>query len=518
MADPVVSIAIDLDGDGDFSETSEEILPYVIRAKWKIGLTRAFDAIARDSTCTIILDNTSSCFSPEHASALSGFREGRAGRIQIAYGGSTQILFVGWIKSGGIKPAPGLYGPQTTQVEFDGWLQRIQKSQVGIPLQEGKRANEIISTIIGAAAIYPPGFTGYWLMGRGRVGTTTRLGGTTTYFSAEEGKTIFEYEADWEKGVSAYTAIKAVVEREGGRLFVDRGGRVVFWNRHHLVVDRVSAVDASFSDDMISIGYLYPTHEIANRIIAKYKIRKVSAAEEILCSVDKTQELAPGDTSVSFTYRATDSGAKISGKNVLVPVGGTDFIAKNADGLTMTNYVTARVSKESSSGCTVVFTNSYSAALILQSGYQVRGIKITDYVAMEAQYSDEDSINDLRAIYPFTVPGVFGSLAEAEGMAKHHAVLRKIHGVVTHLAIAPYISDQMMQYALDLTMGDRIRIAESKTGTDKDYFVIGEEWELLPGMMIAAKKIVEPSPETVYWQMGRSGFSNVGVSTRPYPI
>lgn len=67
MADITWSIAIDLNDDGDYTDTNEDITTYVRPgATWTIGFAEPYEPLARAATCTLTLNNSDKRFSPEN--------------------------------------------------------------------------------------------------------------------------------------------------------------------------------------------------------------------------------------------------------------------------------------------------------------------------------------------------------------------------------------------------------------------------------------------------------------------
>lgn len=524
MADATWTIAVDLSGNGSFADANEDVSAYVIAASWQLGMTRAYEQMARDATCTLVLRNSDKRFSPDSGSALANFTVGKVVRIQSTYSATTRTHYVGWIKS--IKPAAGIYGPRTTVVECEGWLGRAQEYEVVLPVQESKRADQVIDTILSNTSLYPPGFVG-WLLGvtgYSELGTTTVLSTTTNYFSGDTGKSTFNYIADqWANGTSVLGALRDVIVREFGRLYVDRSGVIQFWNRHHLIEDMANAADASFSGTMAGLEYDYGS-DVTNIATVRYRPRSVSAAGTVLGKLtgDSIRIPAGGSKLVSIRYGDTSAGVRVAGKSATTPVQTTDYTAAaNADG-TGTDYtasVTATLTNEYATRSDVTFANSAGVDVYVIAP-QIRGIRITDFGQASVTDDNDTSIatHGRRAV---TYAGEMDNEIDARGVAEYIVSIRKDPiGSVNGLTLYPRTSDTLMTQGLARTIGDRIALTETQTGISAtEYYIIGERWTVASGGRdVRIQWITEPAAAYRYWLLGVSGFSELGTTTTLGPL
>ena len=512
---------IDLDGDGAYANANANISAVIEEATWTCGFINPFDNLPRDSTATIIVRNDDQRFSPEHANGLVGLTIGRRLRLKASLkdGAIVKQMYVGWISS--INPAPGMYGSMMTRIDCTGWFQRIAKPKISIPLQENKRSDEVVEAVVRKMVKYPPGFVGYWLMGRGRIGYTTRpMPSWRKMITAEQGRATYLYGGDWSKDVSGYGALRDVAAREGGKLFIGRNGLIEEWNRHHTIKDQVNSVNTTLDNTMADIDYVYP-NELINRVTVRYRPHKVSQAPEVLGVYNATIQVPANDfAQVTIQFATVDSGAKVAGKNILAPVGGADYIATADEagaGESSTASLSASVQDVAATSCTVVITNSSSSEVWVQPGLQVKGIAITDYAEARETVDDAASIATVGGVYELEYSGVMETQAEAQTMAKALLRARKIRGLAKSVSVNPYYSPQRMLDAILYTVGDRIAIKEEQTGHSQTHYIIGETHAFKKMTGYTAKWYLEPVLSQTYWLMGNATYSRIGHTTRPVP-
>jgi hypothetical protein len=196
MVDITWSIGIDIDGNGNYSGPNEALIDNVLSASWRIGFTKAYETISRETTLTLILNNSDKRYSPNNGSSpiYEDFVKGTVVLINGVYGAIDENLFVGWIED--IHPTPSIYGDKTVTVEVSGYFSRASRAKVFIPVQKDKTADEVIETILTNSLLYPPGFAGRWLLGetnQGELGNNTSLGALVDYLDADVGDATFKY-------------------------------------------------------------------------------------------------------------------------------------------------------------------------------------------------------------------------------------------------------------------------------------------------------------------------------------
>lgn len=513
MTNPVFSVYIDLENDGNF--TGGDVSSYVINAAWQIGFDTAFSSMARDNTASITFKNTDKRFSPEYASGayFGKLTTGRTVKITATLSTVTTVLYLGWIAS--ISPTFGLYADRTATIECTAWMERAQRAESLIELQLEKKADEIITEVLDGAAIYPPGFTGYWILGTSRIGVHTRVGSIASYFVAESGITTFAYAGDWTAGTSVYDAILQTLEREGGRLFVARNGILYFYNRHHFLID--TAIDATYANSMTDMSYSFGT-EVSNLITAKYQPRSVSAPGETLATLGQAI-LVNGSTTGQVNFRFTgETGETVAATAIITPVATTDYLANSLEdgtGTNLTANVTASISTSSATEATVYYANSGADAYILGTS-KIRGTMLTAY--QEQSYTAEDATSiETYGRLAYDYPGIQDTLTDAQTVADYYlAILKNPVGLVETVTFAGKNS-AIIASLLAQSIGSKIALSETQTGIGGNWFIIGEAHEYSYDDYRITWTL-EDAGASAYWTIGTAGFSEVGVTTYVGPL
>ncbi|MHC4708043.1 MAG: hypothetical protein ACYS8I_13275, partial [Planctomycetota bacterium] len=485
-------IAIDLNDDGDFSDTNEDITSNVISAQWQLGFSEPYEVIARAATLNLVLNNSDKTYSPENASSAiyPNFTKDKVIRIQSTYSATTRTHFVGRIAS--IIPEGNTLGGRKTSVYCAGFLQEVQDTEAFVPAQEDKTADQVLEEILIRSGLHPPGLSGRWLLGVtnfGELGTNTTLGSITDMLTAETGQTTFTIIGDkWGDGVSVYGALRDVVGREGGRLFVDRNGVLNFWNRHHLASK--GAADVTISETSIN-GMTYSYGDgVINSVTVQANPRSISSVVSVLGQMDKAVKIKTGQTrTINFRFKSPDDGAKIAGRNINTPRPNDNFTANDTNDGTGTDYtvqVTAKLVEAAATRARVEFTNNAPIDIFIEAGATIEGEKITDYGVMDMTAENATSISNQKRRYSFKYPFVMDDVDVAQSMANYLLDLWKDPtGRIGSITLPAYQSDTTLTQAVTRTIGDRITLAETQTQASADYFIIGESFQLADKNVIA---------------------------------
>ncbi|MDX2138017.1 MAG: hypothetical protein SF123_07970 [Chloroflexota bacterium] len=232
------NLSIDWDRNGNFTDTNDDVTSRVMQVNWFLGMRKPYQEKADNSMLALVLRNDDRRFSPDNAaSPLFGkLVPQRPVRIQSNDGTTTRTHWVGWIEA--IKPAIGRFGERTVQILASGAAQFYGQTETKLPLQQGKRTDQIIAELV-KEVVLPPGLNKAWILGRtgnSEVGATMFLADTTAYSELDEGKMVLSVAADnWgiDGGMSnakkntfdVYRAIGDITAAEHGRFYFSRDGK-----------------------------------------------------------------------------------------------------------------------------------------------------------------------------------------------------------------------------------------------------------------------------------------------------
>lgn len=513
MAKPTFAFYIDTADDGSYAANISSV---VIEAEWQIGFAEPFQLMARDSTATLLVNNGTKDFSPEYASGAyyGNLQPGRALKITSTYASVTRTMYVGWIAM--VTPTFNSKGNLTASIECNGWFERAQRFESRIPLQIAKRSDEVIAAILDGSDILPPGFTGFWILGKGLLGSSTILSSVGSYFTFDTGDVTFAYAGDWDAETTVYDAIQQTVGREAGRFFQKRDGTLQFFRRLHFPTN--TTVTAIFSDGMTALDYSYGA-DLSNVVVAHYEPRIVGAAASVLTTF-AAAVLVPSASFVDviLVFTTQDAGATIAATLLITPLANTDYAANSLEdgsGANLTANVTASITVTNASSATIRYTNSGAAAYLLATS-QLRGTPLTKFNTQDYIAIDETSLL-AHGKLAFDIDGVQDTFSDAASLGDFQLALRKDPvAKITACTWAGWNTNLTAQ-VLTRTIGDRITLHETQTAANGDWFILGERHTVSANDYQCAW-VLENAGTIIYWMLGNAGYGELGTSTILGPL
>jgi hypothetical protein len=512
------ALAVDLQNNLGYADSGDDISAYWKSITVDYGMAAPGDHFGRSAQMTVLLNNGSHKFSPQHASALSGFTVGRKIRLQMTYSATTVTLFEGRIDN--IAPAPGAtIGTQDTMVRSNGYMVRLQNDETGISIQNNANSSQLITAILNNVHEYPAMLTGFYLGNTvwGVLGVTTALsGGAASFANIETGGNTYDFAGDnFQAKASPYGALRDVTESERGWFFEGRDGKLNFWGRAHLVKDLVTAVDATLADtDVTPIKYSYGSTLITTADV-NYHPRAIDGVGVQLGVSDKPirfNKTKPATVTIRFT---NESGNRIGATDVITPQAGIDYTATgqpNGKGTELTKYVRVLM-KAFGDRAELTFSTSLNHKIYI-SRVQVRGTIISDFGAQKISYDDATA----RGLYGRAYKQIDARMVEDGDLAQDIALWEvACHNTPTgnleEVGFYANKSAALMGYARDLDIGSRVALTETQTGVNNEYFIIGKHIELQPQNIHYEKWILEPKPVQTFFMLGATGFDALGTTT-----
>jgi hypothetical protein len=466
---------VDWNNDGDFSDTNEDITDYVMSANWSLGFSEPYQHVAGETRLDLQLTNKDKRFSPEGtASPMAGsILPNRLVKIQNTASGTVD-LYTGYIES--ITPSPGVAGDLRCRIVGVGIKQFLDREEYYSPFWESVTTDDVLNDILINTTL-PPVFGDNLiidLLGHNLIDTHW-ISETATVISAEEGQTTFPYVGDtWEDGVKAMRAISDLVNSDRGWFYNDRSGSAIYWNRHHLFLN--STLQGTVDNTWADMDYRYSIDDIKNIIrVANYP-RSISAGSaEILWQLDATRTVrAGGTTTFRARYSDQDSDAKVSGRNVTAPnTGDGSLVVDPPDASYALNVIDS-----SARSMKMEFVNDDNNDFDVTT-LIVRGQKVTTYNREEVEVIDSLS----SSLYGRHILSIDHKLLDdvdfADAIASYELVQRKDpRGIVRSIGINHRSADTI-DFMINRTVGDWIRVVDDQTEHDDEYVIMGENhrWE-----------------------------------------
>ncbi len=459
----------------------------VILATWRLGMGRAYQSVADEATCEITLRNTEGKYSPENTNSpyhphLVPFRP-----IEILSDGHP--MWRGWVESIHPlwEPAATYTGKTVATLRGISAKQLLQDLNMILPLQQGKRADEIIAYVL-KRVVLPSVNSGRWVLGRvgnSELGVTTYLGSQSDYAALDEGVVVFNFYGDrrGEGGVlTGYQIIKDVTEAERGQFFFGRDGRATFWNRDRLRQPAVNDGVVASNGDIRPKGVDYRFGEsLINRVQVSLSPRKL-VPRATLWELDHEVFVRVGHR-VSFEAMFTDEYQQ--------PAGATKVWAEDVMFSTGEGVVALAVLGDRAQ---VTVTNLRNTGATLSRLRLVgEAVSVENKVEMEAE--DATSIRNYgyRREMRLDLPAL-ESADDALAIAAFELDRRRLpRGEVSSISLLNAADGASNAHQLDWGMGSRLRVALPELGHDAPYWVVGERHSVRDGGMVhETQYLLEP--------------------------
>lgn len=426
-------------------------------------------AVAPPGVMGFVLDNSplnadglQGRYTVGHENSLTGLKEGNPVLWTVTDDdGVDHVRFVGFVSD--MEPEPGLARMQQVPVECETWMARAMRATVRqLPVCANIRSDDALRYIIDQVD-RPPRAIDF------------AVGDSTFPF-------VFD---DVQPGVKVYDLLARVVRNEGGLLYEQPDGTLVFESRTQRYIPGSPAAfwnDTNLEDLIANRG----TRDLVNVIPYTITPRRVGAVTtDVLASMPDRIMVTRGDapTQIELTYRDPDNPtAAIAGTEVTVPVATTDYTATaDEDGgggdRTSSATITAPAEDIGATSIKLTIENTGSSQPIWVKVHQVRGRKLqrlddrTVEVRDDASVFENDEMPDpLRFEYQT-------NQEEAGAIAGQRLALRSQPYMAPRVAYRRGADDEMQQDIVERVLGEEVSIAESMTGLDgsQRMFIQGVE-------------------------------------------
>ena len=495
-------VEVDSGDDGQFAT---DVSAAVFAASWRLGMAAAGDRVSAPARAVVQLRNEGRAYSPEVATLP--LRPGLGLRIRhVAEGGDSTTLFVGQLARG--EPETGSQGRRRATLHAEDWQGQLRENEIHLPTQERARADEIIAAILAGLPLRRPALAGHAILGltgHDALGQTTRLFGAAAIPQVlQRGRSRFELVTErWLAGISAWEAIRRIVESERGRFYVDRRGRAIFLQRHHLLSR--AAPTTHLVENAAALEYAHGAG-IINEWLVRLQPRRRGLPGTTLWATQKPLRLEGG---AEFRWRAhfrDELGRPVGALQVEEPRAGEDYRAtrdESGKGHAETAAITLRILERAADSALLGVRNQALYPLYLMA--QLRGTPIWEEAPLTVAARDGRSVarygrrpREIRHL-ALNDPEVAFQLAcfELTQTAAVRGVCRSI--TLDQRAQRPQI--------LAHSLFDAVRISDEQSGHSAPYFIIAEEHEVTQGgQRHQCRWLLEPAQTAHFATLGRSRF------------
>ena len=494
------SVGLDLDDDGRTDRAGEDLSAAVLGIRWRRGMARAYDCVARPGSAEITLRNTGGRFSPER----NALPPGRLLQIRSNDGAQQRVHFSGQIRR--VEPEPGSLGARRVVLHAEDAAAQLAGHHIRLPPLAGLRVDEVIGRCLDEVPLRRWRMRNVWLTGMARhseLGSNTRLATVNIRRALRRDPDVLALVGDtWSAGIPALAAIEEVCAAGRGRFYIDHEGRARYLSRRDLL--GASEPRAVFRDDMQGLGYRWGEGRVSE-VEVWLTPRSRGAPDTALWTLGEALAIEPGASGrreLLLRYRDAP-GQPCGALTVSEPVAGLDWRAnthRDGRGQDLSGQVEFIVREAGLSAARVALRNRGRKRAWLQAGARLRGTPIRTgdpllvrerSLASEALYGPASLRIELRAP---------GSLEQARTLARYELARRRMpRGLAQHMTLSGRAA---LARALGRRLFERIRIEEGQSGHGSDYFVIGEEREIEASGGERLRWTLEPA-DNPFWLLDR---------------
>lgn len=434
-------------------------------------------------------------YSPGHANVRAGWAIGAKVRVKKVYSTNTRYDLYR-IKD--IEPTPGEKGARTVAVTAVDYMDEFEIRKISeLSVQVDKRGDELLTTLVSSMPIAP----------------------TATSYDTGLYLLPYAFHDEQDEDTFAITVLQKIAQSDMSYIYVDgdsTGGETLIYEQPQKRYTNTTSL-ATFSNTMIELDTTQARDNIYNKVrVTVNPVEVGTDVNEVVAKSENVIDMEPNaQKTVTLRYIDQTTTRRISAKDILTPVVGTDYIFSKRRKSLQGEY---------NASLTVTFSigsNSVSAQLENTIGYkgyvtkmQARGTKLTMYNKVESIAEDATSIAEYgeRTItynMPYQQNENLGSAVADELLRRHKDPTTQANG----MRFAANRNTTFMGYALTLGIGDRITISETMTGINTDYYINSIEHEYKNKILFVSYGLEKAYGETgvTYFKFGTNTFGDSSI-------
>ena len=476
------------------------------------------DRIASTGILSFALDNSAGnshdqqgAYSPGHANAVAGWDLGNEVLLKITYSGTTYYKFSGTLIS--IVPDAGQYGRQSVICQAVDWMDDSARAKIrDVQIQNSKRADELINTLVTTSVTSQPKATSY-------------ATGQSTFAKSMDNLSDAQ--------TTVYAALADVVLSELGFLYIKgdttQGGTLRFEDRH--ARPKYGSADASFDNTMGALEVTRNRGMLINRVYVVVHPRTVDTSVSVLYELTTTNEspeIPPGQTiTINCPFReSTINAYRVAADSLVTPVSGTDWIAfssSDATGTNLTSSVSVAIESSAANSAELTLTNSHASLTAYVTTFQLRGTAVRDVTATVLSASDNASqvrFGEIDSRIDMRYESRSGEFAN-EIASWLLQIYKDPTYAIEEFTLSSNKSAYAMLHSLAREPGDKITFSEAVTGiaatggesAEFGYFINGVKMSISAPATISTSWTLTPAERTAAWVLDQVGASEMGIST-----
>jgi hypothetical protein len=459
-----------VDWNADAGGTGEDISAYVRSIRGQYGAVETLQS----GSCTLVVSNQDGRFSPQNAAGpyYGNLVPGRKVTITLPLEDGvteTPYLFTGYIERIVPESAAAESHDLRATITIGQVLHYYELRRANTTLQADQRTDQLISTLIDTLS-----WEGLWKWDTSKWDTGIWSGANVDLRDFDEGVTTVVWQQYQDDPVMP--ALRELVNLEQGYLWVARDGRLHFENRHHRALDTTPA--ATLTDVHISeLDVEVDEDDIANHIEVTAYPRAIGSAATVCWSAnaeDSSIRLGPSE-SRDFNPSWTDpeTGERCEVTDIVSPVGGTDYIAKqNSDGTGSTLTGSITVTEVTERERYFLRIENTAAVTVYLTKLQLRATPLVSYDSVTITKTDSTSVFAYMEREKRFQNKLLSDVLEAQALAEFMLFMNKDPVPrLKSLTMSSIVGAEVRLLQKTLEISDRVTVTSEDNFLDGDYFI-----------------------------------------------
>lgn len=456
--------------------------------EWRLGAETVAQALAPPGRAHLTLYNANGRY--------AGGAPDWAGRwliIRCHDGATERVHFSGLVET--IQPGTGPEQSAVARLEAVTADDGLNSLTAALPPLADVTPGSLVTALLADLPLRRTGLAAVWVLeaaGLGELDSTAQLADSLALpLQADAGISRFTWAALG--GLPADQALRQIVESEGGRCAVNRAGVLTFRDRHWPLRALETAVEwiGRMADLALIAG-----EDWANRVRVRFTPVGVGAPDSSLWTLERPQKLPPGTRQMRVRFHDTDGEAIAACLVERLTASAAEF----ADGSGRPMLLEALIVSANAREAVLEFRNPSAEDVWLLAGAKLEGVPLRFGPPMTVEHADWMSVTFHGPRQRDLDLPLVDSLDEADGRARFE-LLRAPRPASRAAWIE--LDGRAAPEALALVPGDRVRIADSRSGHDAGYLIIGEAHRVDEGgARHRIRLFLEPAPLVRFWEIG----------------
>lgn len=463
----------------------DDITPYVKTLSWKIGKNNFNDPMAFEGTLDITLNNETKLFSPGNTTSPLHGKLDQNLRVMVEVrkpDGTWFTAWCGWTRS--FEVAPGEYNTLEAVVRCEQGLSNLRNGRLTFRRDEQRNSALVLRDMVEDSGWQTVRDTNHATAGwQTLVGVNAVLRDPESLWAErDEGRLTIDFSGlDWGDKTTIAEAIKTLLEAEGGHLWINREGLLLFANRERFI-NRMERFDADITFGEFVTGGMYQYGvDVVNTVKVTLQT-KADGADGVVWKTKRPVRVSPNhvrDIGVNFEFESgrpktiTEVDPKPDITVYTSDPGRLNTIATIMSDREVRDYITVQVLRDGTNRHTVRVINSSTSVIWIAITLHGKAILVGDGEIYT--FSDVEAIKDFNTYLEEAFDNKLIAEPEQAASLANTVLYRRARPQGEFTDFTLFVTDQNVDLFQTLSVSKVVLISDTQTGEMRVPHVILEE-------------------------------------------